>query len=80
MEHIFRYIFEDLKVNPREHPVLLTEAPLNPIQNRIRLAEMMFDAFNVPSLFFQSTAVLSLYARGMTTGVVLDVGDGVSSA
>jgi actin-related protein len=24
--------------------------------------------------------VLSLYARGLTTGVVLDVGDGVSSA
>ena len=80
MEHIFRYVFEDLKVNPREHPVLLTEAPLNPIQNRIKLAEMMFDSFNVPSLFFQSTSVLSLYARGMTTGVVLDVGDGVSSA
>jgi actin-related protein len=41
---------------------------------------MMFGTFNVPCLFFQSTAVLSLYARGMMTGVVLDVGDGVSSA
>lgn len=40
----------------------------------------MFETFNVPKLFFQSTSVLSLYARGMTTGVVLDVGDGVSSA
>ena len=34
----------------------------------------------MPSLYFQSTAVLSLYARGMHTGVVLDIGDGVSSA
>jgi len=41
---------------------------------------MLFDLFGVPSLQFQSTAVLSLYARGMMTGVVLDVGDGVSSA
>lgn len=80
MEHIYRHIFEELKVNPKEHPVLLTESPLNPISNRIRTAEMMFDTFGVPSLFFQSTAVLSLYARGMMTGVVLDVGDGVSSA
>jgi actin-related protein len=80
MEHIYRYIFDQLKVNPKEHPVLLTEAPLNPIQNRRKLAEMMFETFNVPSLFFQSTSVLSLYARGMTTGVVLDIGDGVSSA
>jgi len=31
MEHIFRYIFEELKVNAREHPVLLTESPLNPL-------------------------------------------------
>jgi len=79
MEHIYRYIFDELKVNSREHPVLLTEPPLNPINNKRKLAEMMFETFNVPSLFFLSTAVCSLYARGMTTGVVLDVGDGVSS-
>ena len=52
MEHIFRYIFDELKVNPREHPVLLTEAPLNPVNNRRRLAEIMFETFSVPSLFF----------------------------
>lgn len=80
MEAIYRYIFEELKVNPKEHPILLTESPLNPINNRIRTAEMFFDTFGVPSLFFQQTSVLSLYARGMMTGVVLDVGDGVSSA
>ena len=43
MEHIFRHIFEDLKVNAKEHPVLLTESPLNPLQNRVQLAEMMFE-------------------------------------
>lgn len=81
MEAIYRHIFEqELKVDIREHPVLLTESPLNPIQNRIKTAELFFENFGVPSLFFQSTAVLSLYARGMMTGVVLDVGDGVSSA
>ena len=80
MEAIYRYIFEELKVNPKEHPVLLTEPPLNPIINRIKTAEMLWDTFGVPSLCFQSTAVLSLYARGMMTGVVLDVGDGISSA
>jgi len=30
MENIWRYIFEELNVDPREHPVLLTEPPLNP--------------------------------------------------
>jgi actin-related protein len=52
MEAIYRYIFEELKVNPKEHPVLLTEPPLNPIINRIKTAEMLWDTFGVPSLCF----------------------------
>ena len=80
MEAIYRYIFEELKVNPKEHPILLTEPPMNPLSNRVKIAELFFETFGVPCLYFQSTAVLSLYARGKVTGVVLDVGDGVSSA
>ena len=38
MEAIYRYIFEELKVSPKEHPVLLTEPPQNPMGNRIRMA------------------------------------------
>lgn len=80
MEEIWRYIFDELKVNSKEHPVLLTEPPNNPIENRIKIAQRMFETFDVPCLFFQTSAVLSLYARGMTTGVVLDCGDGVTHA
>ena len=80
MEAVWRHVFEELKVNPREHPVLLTEPPNNPIGNRIRTAQIFFENFQVPKLFFHPSSVLSLYARGLTTGVVLDVGDGVSHA
>lgn len=80
MEAIWRYIFEELKVSPKEHPVLLTEPPNNPLSNRIKTAQVFFETFGVPSLFFQTQGVLSLYARGMTTGVVLDCGDGVCHA
>ena len=45
MEAIWRHVFEELKVNPREHPVLLTEPPNNPIGNRIRTAQMFFENF-----------------------------------
>merc|ERR1719409_1143051 len=38
----------------------------------------MFDTFNVPGMYVAIQAVLSLYASGRTTGVVLDAGDGVS--
>ena len=63
-----------------QHPVLLTEAPLNPRQNRDTAAQILFETFNVPALYTSIQAVLSLYASGRTTGVVLDAGDGVSHA
>ncbi|MFX1493569.1 MAG: actin, cytoplasmic 2, partial [Promethearchaeota archaeon] len=53
-------------------------APLNPRQNREKMAEIMFETFNVPALYIAMQAVLSLYASGRTTGTVIDIGDGVS--
>merc|ERR1712176_492833 len=58
--------------------MMMTEAPLNPLHNREKAAEIFFESFNVPALFFSMQAVLSLYASGRTTGLVLDSGDGVS--
>lgn len=82
MERIWQYIYskDQLHTFSEEHPVLLTEAPLNPRRNREKAAEIFFETFNVPALFMSVQAVLSLYATGRTTGVVLDVGDGVTHA
>lgn len=63
-----------------QHPVLLTEPPLNPRSNRETAAQILFETFNVPALYTSVQAVLSLYASGKTTGIVLDAGDGVSHA
>jgi actin len=38
----------------------------------------MFETFNVPSFYVSIQAVLSLYASGRTTGIVVDAGDGVT--
>eukprot|EP00300_Choanocystis_sp_HF-7_P036384 c5222_g1_i1.p1 GENE.c5222_g1_i1~~c5222_g1_i1.p1 ORF type:complete len:411 (-),score=84.54 c5222_g1_i1:147-1304(-) len=75
-EHIFYEGLPDLETD--SHPVLLTEAPLNPLKNREKMAEIMFEKFEVPALQIALQAVLALYANGRTTGIVLDVGDGVT--
>ena len=78
MENIWRHIYNKLGVQTQDHPVLLTEPPLNPFQNREKAAEILFETFSVPGVFISVQAVLSLYASAVTTGVVLDCGDGVT--
>ncbi|CAL8315123.1 unnamed protein product [Lota lota] len=78
MEKIWHHAFQQLCADPEDHPVMLTEAPMNPLQNRQRAVEVMFDRFYVPYVYVAMQAVLALYAAGRCTGVVLDSGDGAS--
>merc|ERR1712132_10167 len=87
MEKVWRHTFDNelrmVVVDETEEDedccgVLLTEAPMNPKENRERMTQIMFETFNARRFYVAIQAVLSLYASGRTTGVVVDCGDGVS--
>ncbi|RQM29280.1 hypothetical protein B5M09_004531 [Aphanomyces astaci] len=79
MEKLWDYTFhERLQVNPKEMRILLTEPPLNPKANREKLVEMMFEKYGFEGTHISIQAMLTLYAQGLRTGVVIDSGDGVS--
>ncbi|XP_078588989.1 uncharacterized protein LOC144869507 isoform X2 [Branchiostoma floridae x Branchiostoma japonicum] len=79
MEKIWEHaLVNQLRVEPENHPLFLTEAAMNPHRNRERMMQIVFENFHVPFFYVAVQAVLSLYATGRTTGVVFDSGDGVS--
>ncbi|EDR13894.1 actin-related protein Arp2 [Laccaria bicolor S238N-H82] len=79
MKHLWDYTFDEkLKVNTRGRKVLLTEPPMNPKVNRQRMCQVMFEEYGFQGVYVAIQAVLTLYAQGLTTGVVVDSGDGVT--
>lgn len=75
---IWEHVYSLISCSSTENPVLLTEAPLNPEENRRLMLETFFEKLTVPSLYVADQAILALYASGKTNGVVLDCGHGVT--
>nr|ABO26621.1 actin [Haliotis discus discus] len=79
MERIWNHVyFRELRAHPMDQPVLMTEPPLNPKRNREKMTEILFEKFSVPGFYVSIQAVLSLYASGRGSGILLDCGDGVT--
>ncbi|XP_078054854.1 actin-5-like [Mustelus asterias] len=78
-EDLLRHAFyEDLKVSPEDHAILISDPPLCPTTNREKVAEFLFERFNVPAMHVSHQWVLAVYSYGKTTGLVVDSGDEVT--
>ncbi|TGZ84334.1 Actin/actin-like protein [Ascodesmis nigricans] len=79
MQHVWDYTFnEKLQIDPTGRKILLTEPPMNPLSNREKMCEVMFERYNFGGVYVAIQAVLALYAQGLSSGVVVDSGDGVT--
>ena len=79
MEHLWDYAFyEKMNTPTRGRKVLLTEPPMNPIKNRELMCNVMFEKYQFGGVYVGIQAVLALYAQGLSSGVVVDSGDGVT--
>ncbi len=70
--------FCDLKAPPEEHSVYSTYHPLEPLANAEKYTQILFETFNVPAFYSRHASMLALTATGKTTGLVVDIGHGVT--
>ncbi|KAL9712470.1 Actin- protein 4 [Leucoagaricus gongylophorus] len=68
-----------MRCNPSDHPILVTEPTWNTPENRERMAEIMFEEFDVPAFYIANTGVLNAFAAGKGTAFVVDVGQSMAS-
>jgi actin-related protein len=68
------HAFELLNVESSEHPLMLAEPSWNPKEEREKMVQLCFERFNTPGLYLGRSAVLSAFAAGKSTALVLDSG------
>ncbi|EEE68011.1 hypothetical protein OsJ_25972 [Oryza sativa Japonica Group] len=77
VDNIWNHAFRQrLLINPEEHPMLIAEPSTNTGQQREKAAELMFEKYKVPALFLAKNAVLTSFASGRATSLVVDSGGG----
>lgn len=81
VSNLLRHTFgQELQVNVKEHPVLLSEPSFNTSALREKTTELMFEDHQVPALFLAKSPVLSAFAHGRATALVLESGHGTTVA
>jgi len=85
MKHVWDYTFNEVLKDhleplsaPNNNSILITEAVNNPKSSRANIYKTLFEEYNFARVKIVPQALLTLYAQGLQTGVVVDSGDGVT--
>lgn len=79
MEALWNFTFSQMNIDPSEHKLVLTEPVMNPVKNRHKTFEVMFERFNFNAACCEVQPILALLSQGLKTGLVVDSGDGVTN-
>ena len=72
-------LYDQMKVVPEEISILMVEAPLPNKLKRAKLAEILFETFNVKRLHLANSSMLGLFSYGKSSGLIIDSGFNVTS-
>lgn len=71
---IWANVFDALHTDAMDHPVLVSKPMSTPPKVRQQMMEILFETFNVPAAFLEFSPLLSAYAYGELSGLVVDCG------
>lgn len=80
MERLWHHAFELATGDQPKRPALLAQDLTTSLAAQRKVAEFFFETMGCPAISEASHAVLSLYASGRTTGVVLECGESLTQA
>eukprot|EP01125_Pyxidicula_operculata_P003535 TRINITY_DN1456_c0_g1_i5.p1 TRINITY_DN1456_c0_g1~~TRINITY_DN1456_c0_g1_i5.p1 ORF type:complete len:317 (-),score=34.22 TRINITY_DN1456_c0_g1_i5:186-1136(-) len=73
--HMF---FNELRVAPEEVRVLMSDHPYAPLRDREKMAEIMFETFNITELAIEHESYMANFGTCRSCALVLQIGDGIS--
>ena len=77
VEQIWDYALrQHLRVDARDHPLLLSEPTFQPHADREKMLQMMFERFEAPATFLCKSSVLTAFSAGRSTACVVESGAG----
>ena len=80
VEAVWSYaLWQHLKVDAREHPIMLSEPTFQPAADREKMLQLMFEQFETPAAFLCKSSVLTAFSAGRSTACVVESGAGHST-